>query len=1027
MRHRSILRLTSAALALLMGVLLFSPLNAGRSARAAGASQNLALGGTATSSGRELDDRWGPELAIDGDVGGDRAFREVGENFRSPRASRWSAERADEVWLAVDLGARARIDDVTVTWGKQYGRTYAIETSDDGATWTAAAPAVNQGSPSEQVKTELAGTVSRYVRVHVTARSSQWSVGIWEVEVHGAWEGGPPVRESDLPAVVPAPVSYRPIEGEGFALDPEAEIVAVGEAEAEAEKLAATLRASTGYALPVVAASTDDVADIKLSIVSADASSEAYAIKVTDAALELTAPSPHGLFNGVQTIYQLLGPFSVAPFITNGPWGVPALAIEDAPRFAYRGLMLDPARSFLTVEEVKQSIDVMAMYKLSRLHLHLADDQGWRIEITNEGRAEGDTIDYTRLTGISSATAMGPTERQSIPGVPGYYTQDDLREIVAYAADRHIEVIPEIDMPGHSQAILHAIPQLNTAGSSHDGSVDPETGQEISDPAEYVCAPAQGTGDVGKSYLDPTSDATWTFLDHVVGQVSAITNSDLFHIGGDETHRMDQEHPGTAGPFLTRAAEMVRSRGLMPVGWNEWAAGGGEIESGDTIQYWNGNMAPTASAVRDDDAKVIYSAARRTYFPQKAGPSIWGPTWAGDASLSGFYDYDPVAAMGVPEGSMRGVEGAMWSEHVRGIQDFFFPSYPRAMALAEVAWTPQARREGRLADLKRRLAATVPALTLHGADFYAEDGLVNRAVLAGVDLRVAADTEGARTIGYGYLPMTTADAVSASIAWDDGSTEELLVEQDRPYRAPNPNNNNDRAQNGIWRLALRSAPAEGTHTGTVTFTVGDQSASDAVTVTVEARVVPEAVDLSAATLSAPDAIEVESVDDEHPAVFDPSSVTVTLAPATPRTAETAAGTVLVHGRDYILEYSGNTDEGPATVVALGMGDYTGATGAHEFTIRLRADASDPAPGPAGPGDPGAAGNPGPPVPDGADPTGGVGAYGAQGGFGPRDASKPARPRLPKTADAAPALMGTAVVASVVLWVASTAIRRRGHG
>ncbi|MBE6469806.1 MAG: hypothetical protein E7001_07685 [Coriobacteriaceae bacterium] len=1034
MRHLSIRRSILGVVAALLGVLILSLPGFIPSARAEGGSQNLVTeAATATASGQELPGQWGPELAIDGNVGGDRAFREAGANFRAPDASRWSADKADEVWLAVDLGARAKIDDVTVTWGKQYGTSYTIETSDDGVVWTPAAPAVKQTSPSETVKTDLSGAVARHVRVHVTARNSQWSVGIWEVEIHGAWEAKPPMTASDLPAVVPAPATYTPGEGEGFTLDPASEIVASGEAAAEAEKLAATLRASTGYKLPVVASSSDDVADITLSIVAPDAASEAYAIEVTNAGMSLTAHSAHGLFNGAQTIYQLFGPFSVASFVTNGPWTVPALAIEDAPRFEYRGIMLDPARSFFTVDEVKQAIDVMAMYKLSYLHLHLADDQGWRIEITNEGRAEGDTIDYTRLTAISSKTAMGTTKQQANPGIPGYYTQDDLRAIVAHAAEHHIKVVPEIDMPGHSQAILHAIPELNTAGSSHNGTVDPATGEAITDPTRYITAPTQSTGDVGNSYLDPTSDATWTFLNHVVDQVSQITGSGYFHMGGDETHVMDKKHPGAAGRFLTKAGEMLRGKGLTPIGWNEWPTGGGEIKENDTIQYWTSDMRQTVEATRTKGAKVIFSKAAQAYFPQKAGASIWGATWAGNANLSGFYDYDPVAMMGVEEAAMRGVEGAMWNEHVRGIQDFFMPSYPRAMALAEVAWTPQARRTGKLADLKRRLAATVPALTLHGADFYAEDGLVNKAVLAATDATAQVGDEGGLTVAYGYLPMTAADAVSATITWDDGTTSDLTVKQDRPYRAPNPDNNNNRAQNGIWELVLAELPGEGTHGGTVTFTASGQTVSDKVTVTVAPapEPEPEPINLSAATLTGPAVLEVDAVNAEHPATFEPGQLTVTLAGegAAFRAADASSGTVLTYGEDYTLEYDGNTDEGPATVVARGTGAYTGTTNVHDFTVRVRSvDPENPGTGSEDPKGPGTTGDQDDRDPADSDSTKAPTSDETTKSTAPktRGPRKPVRSALPKTGDASLILIGVAAVASAASICAAVTIRRRAN-
>ena len=336
---------------------------------------------------------------------------------------------------------------------------------------------------------------------------------------------------------------------------------------------------------------------------------------------------------------------------------------------------------------------------------------------------------------------------------------------------------------------------------------------------------------MGNSYLDPDNDATWTFFKHVVKQVTDITGSGSIHIGGDEPHRMNAERPGTHGPFLTRAAQIVRDMGLSPIGWNEWADGTGEIKAGDTIQYWNGNLGHVQNKVNTAGAQVIWSAAGNAYFPQKAGYNVWGPTWAaGTADLSKFYDYDPVARAGVAENTLRGVEGAMWAEHARSIQDFFFPSYPRAMALAEVAWSPQAKRAGKLADLKRRLADTVPALTLLGADFYAEDGLVNKPLVAASDLSCAPSVGVRHTIARGYMPMTDAADVSAKIVWDNGGEAPLEVVQRRPYQAPNANNNNNRAQNGLWELVLAELPGAGTHTGTITFTAGEASATDTVSV-----------------------------------------------------------------------------------------------------------------------------------------------------------------------------------------------------
>ena len=780
---------------------------------------NLATQATVSASGQEVASKWGPDLVIDGDKGKDRTWRDDGKNHRADNASRWSAENDDDAWVALDLGAEVELDHVTVTWGKQYATTYTIEGSSDGKTWNELA-SVTQKTSAEEVTTQLKGKKARHIRIHGKKRSATFSMSIWEVEVYGTWTHGAPTKK---PSVVPLPATYELTDGESFTLDPRADIVATGGAAAEAEKLAQTLRRSTGYDLPVVDSSTDDIADIRF-VLKQGGANESYTLDVDADGIDITAPDAHGLFNAEQTVYQLLGPWSTAEFLSNGPWAVPALHIEDAPRFEYRGIMLDPARSFLTVDEVKQSIDVMAMYKLSQLHLHLADDQGWRIQITNDGREAGDTIDYTRLTELSGPTAMGTTNVQAKPGVGGFYTQQDLRDIVAYAADRHIEIIPEIDIPGHSMAILHAIPQLNSKGSSHNGSVD-ASGKPIEDPAQWTCAPIQTNSNVGDSYLDPDIDATWKFFKHVVKQVTDITKSGTIHIGGDEPHKMNKERPGVHGKFLTQAAQTVRDMGLEVTGWNEWASSSAEVKAGDTIQYWNGNVGDVTRRAKENGAKVIWSGAANAYFPQKTGPDIWGGTWAAgaNANIASFYNYDPAKKANVPEASMSGVEGAMWFEHGRSIQDFFYPSYPRAMALAEVAWTPQELREGKLMDLKRRIADTAPALTVHGADFYAKDGLVHNPLVSATDTTTKA--QGSVTIARGYLPETKSSEVSAVVVWDDGTKEPLQVVQAREYLPSNGENNNNRAQNGLFELVLPQVP-DTPKKGTVEFTAKGTTVSD---------------------------------------------------------------------------------------------------------------------------------------------------------------------------------------------------------
>lgn len=235
--------------------------------------------------------------------------------------------------------------------------------------------------------------------------------------------------------------------------------------------------------------------DPEADCLEAGGNPEAYRVEVTPEAVKVSAASGHGLFNATQTLRQLL-PAAIEADGVLADWHIPGGTVVDWPQYSYRGLMIDVARSFLTVEEMKQIIDAAAWVKVSGLHLHLSDDQGWRIKITNDGRVEDDTIDYTRLTEVSGATAMTERGYDDEKGRTGFYTQGDYREIVAYAQARHITVIPEIDLPGHTIGALAAIPELNTPGSSHEAT------------AEQPLCPPDGSADVGHSYLDPHSEHT---------------------------------------------------------------------------------------------------------------------------------------------------------------------------------------------------------------------------------------------------------------------------------------------------------------------------------------------------------------------------------------------------------------------------------------------------------------------------------------------------------------------------------------
>ena len=331
----------------------------------------------------------------------------------------------------------------------------------------------------------------------------------------------------------------------------------------------------------------------------------------------------------------------------------------SAPRFEWRGVMLDVARHFFGVDEVKRFIELIAPYRLNRLHLHLADDQGWRIEIKS----------WPRLAEIGGRTAVGS-------GTGGFYTQADFAELVSYAAARSIMVVPEIEMPGHVNAGLVAYPELA--------------------PKDYVATPYTGT-DVGFSSLDVASERTYEFVDDVVREVAALTPGAWFHIGCDETTATD---PDGFVRFVERVSEIVRRHGKQPIGWEEIARA--RLAPGSIVQHWK-DPALAAAAVAQG-ARIIMSPASKTYLDMKYDPSTeLGLEWAGHISLRDAYDWDPATLVpGVSEGDVLGVEAALWSETLETFDDVEFMAFPRLAALAEVGATPQSDRNWE--DFRSRLA-----------------------------------------------------------------------------------------------------------------------------------------------------------------------------------------------------------------------------------------------------------------------------------------------------------------------------------
>jgi hexosaminidase len=345
----------------------------------------------------------------------------------------------------------------------------------------------------------------------------------------------------------------------------------------------------------------------------------------------------------------------------------------DSPRFEWRGAMLDVARHFFSVDEVKRYIDLIAIYKVNRLHLHLADDQGWRIEITS----------WPNLTTVGGSTEVGG-------GPGGFYTQAQYSEIVSYARDRFITVVPEIDMPGHTNAALASYAELNC-----DGKARPlYTGIEV-----------------GFSAFCVDKDVTYRFIDDVVREIAALTPTPYFHVGGDEVKTLT---PTQYVQFIDRVQKIVQSHGKQMVGWDEISPAA--LLPSSIVQHWRPDGSPTVAVGKG--AKVIMSVANRAYLDMKYDNSTpIGLNWAANIEVKDAYDWDPATiAKGIPETALLGVEAPIWSETLASMRDVEFMAFPRLVALAEIAWSPAAARSWE--NFRLRLGAHGPRFSALGINFY---------------------------------------------------------------------------------------------------------------------------------------------------------------------------------------------------------------------------------------------------------------------------------------------------------------------
>lgn len=464
--------------------------------------------------------------------------------------------------------------------------------------------------------------------------------------------------------------------------------------EAESHLLADAIAARTGLRLEVVVGHDAVAGDILLVLGPGDLD-EGYGLRTDAGHVRITASTPTGAYWATQTLRQLLAPD------TDG-WSVRGAIISDAPRFAYRGAMLDVARHFFSVADVRRYIDLISAYKVNALHLHLTDDQGWRLEIPG----------WPRLTEVAAATAVDG-------GVGGFYTAADFAEIVAHAASRHMTIVPEIDTPGHTHAVSVAYPEFAERPVISDAVREQasELGQDLPEYGEAYT----GWG-VGFSSVRIGDEATEAFIGDVFRHVASISPGPWIHLGGDECLGISAEDFSS---FVRRAAATILSADKTPIAWHE-AGKVSDLPAGTVGQYWGfrtpeGDHAAEARAFVDAGGALIMSPSDAAYLDMKYDEHTRiGLDWAdGPTSVESSYAWDPAMIVeGIDDSDILGVEAPLWTETVRTPADIETLAFPRLPGIAEIGWSPRDGVQRRWPSLRSRLAAQEAAWVADSVHFH---------------------------------------------------------------------------------------------------------------------------------------------------------------------------------------------------------------------------------------------------------------------------------------------------------------------
>ncbi|HFI4797269.1 TPA: beta-N-acetylhexosaminidase [Elizabethkingia anophelis] len=519
-------------------------------------------------------------------------------------------------------------------------------------------------------------------------------------------------------SVIPKPQQILQKTG-NFVIDQNTGIQLKGASEKDVQLFLTQLRKASGYALPVKSGQENSIIfqlDTKLGLPNQDG----YTLDVSDKNIVVKAKNGNGLFYATQTLRQLL-PVSVesSDKKENKHWTIPALTITDFPRYDWRGYMKDVSRTFYSVDVVKKYLDLMALYKMNTFHWHLTDDQGWRIEIKK----------YPKLTS-EQTTVFHRTENQPAER-SGFYTQEQIKEVVAYARERKITIVPEIDVPGHSWPTILAYPQLGVNKNSYPYFVFP-----------FVSSWGYWGNQFTPNTLDPSKEEVYTFLQNVFAEIAALFPGEYIHFGGDEVrHVLWEKEPQIQefmkvhqignvkqlqSYFVQRVSGIIKRLGRKPIGWNDVLADDKGLPKETAIMSWLGEEAIKEAA--SHGFKAVATPYSHVYLDiTQADRNDGTPSdlaYSNINSIDRIYTYDPSAGLTKEEEKfVLGIQGNLWSALTQETKDMNVHVFPRLLAIAETGWTLPANKN--FEDFKKRLLTGEKRLDELKVDYYKTGGYIS--------------------------------------------------------------------------------------------------------------------------------------------------------------------------------------------------------------------------------------------------------------------------------------------------------------